>query len=144
MLTIRLAESPQDIKACLRLRHEVFVEEQGVPVELEIDEHDRDDALHFIVLSKGEAVGAGRVVTQDNTAKIGRLVVSQQCRGEGLGRALVERILEHICALSAVDTAVLDAQTQATRFYEGLGFRTVGTEFMDAGIPHIRMIRNLD
>ena len=128
-----------ELSMCLRIRHEVFVEEQQVPAELELDEHDAT-ALHFIVLDGARPVATARVLLKNEgrTAKIGRVAVLKHARGAGIGKFLMQS-LEKMPDLWCVSTFVLEAQTHALAFYERLGYRPHGDEFMDAGIPHFHM-----
>jgi predicted GNAT family N-acyltransferase len=121
------------------VRESVFVREQGVPPDLEYDEA---DALSHHVLARGpadEAIGTGRLLPDGH---IGRMAVVPAWRGKGVGRALLCRLLETARARGQ-DRLVLNAQTAATGFYRGFGFVPEGAEFMEAGIPHITMIRRL-
>ena len=139
MITIRAASTAQDIDECFRIREEVFVVEQNVPVDLERDEHDRK-ALHFIALADGQSVGTARVVLGDDgtSAKIGRVAVCRSNRGFGIGKMLIAAI-EGSPHLKHVHNFLLDAQTHARQFYARLGYEAYGEEFMDAGIPHRHM-----
>ena len=139
MTTIRTANTPQDVEQCFRIRAEVFIVEQGVPADLERDEHD-GTALHFIALADGQAVGTARVVLKDGgaSAKIGRVAVYRSNRGFGIGKLLIAAV-EGCPDLNRVDTFLLDAQTHALKFYARLGYEAFGEEFMDAGIPHRHM-----
>jgi predicted GNAT family N-acyltransferase len=139
MITIRAANTTQDIEACLRIREEVFVVEQRVPVDMERDEHD-SEALHFIALADGQSVGTARVVLRDNgtSAKIGRVAVHRSNRGFGIGKLLIAAI-EESPDLKHVHNFLLDAQTHALQFYARLGYEVYGEEFIDAGIPHRHM-----
>jgi predicted GNAT family N-acyltransferase len=139
MIAIGQANSQRDIEECFRIRREVFVVEQGVPSDMERDEHDKT-ALHFLAVVGGESVGAARVILKNNgaSAKIGRVAVCQPQRGLGIGKRLIAAVeasptLRHVCEF------VLDSQTRAMQFYVGLGYEAFGEEFMDAGIPHRRM-----
>ena len=139
MITIRAAKTTQDIDECFRIRDEVFIVEQRVPIDMERDEHD-SEALHFIALTDGQPVGTARVVLRDNgtSAKIGRVAVYQSNRGSGIGRLLMAAV-EGSPDLEHVQNFLLDAQTHALRFYARLGYEAYGDEFMDAGIPHRHM-----
>ena len=139
MITIRAATTTQDVEQCFRIRAEVFVVEQGVPPDLERDEHDRT-ALHFIALADGQSVGTARVVLRDSgtSAKIGRVAVCRSNRGLGIGKLLIAAI-EGYPDLMRVHSFLLDAQTHALKFYAALGYEVYGEEFMDAGIPHRHM-----
>ena len=143
MLEVRLATTKTDRENCYRLRHEVFVGEQGVPIELEIDEHDESDAIHFIGFISGEAVAASRIVPVEQVAKIGRLVVVRNSRGQGFGDKMMKSMIDHARLLPGVERVALDAQTYALPFYERLGFKPEGEVFPDAGIEHQHMVLEL-
>ncbi|MFD0915770.1 GNAT family N-acetyltransferase [Pseudahrensia aquimaris] len=152
-MQVRLALSEADIETCFRLRHTVFVEEQGVPEELEIDEADCLSAVHFLGLLDDEPVAAGRMIPLEpmienntrysGTMKIGRLVVVKSHRGRGYGDNMMAAMLDYARIHPAVTQIVLDAQTDALGFYEKLGFKAQGDDFMDAGIPHRHMVKTL-
>ncbi|MDD3371809.1 MAG: GNAT family N-acetyltransferase [Alphaproteobacteria bacterium] len=126
-------------EACFRIRRDVFVGEQNVPEEIELDEYDKT-ALHFIALKNGAPIGTARAVLKDNgqTAKIGRVAVVPSERKSGAGRIIMNAI-ERSDKTKTVQTFVLDAQTHAIPFYARLGYAAYGEEFMDAGIPHFHM-----
>jgi predicted GNAT family N-acyltransferase len=125
-----------EFEHCFRIRLEVFVAEQNVPVEEERDEYD-ETALHFLAVVDGAAIGTARVVLKNGgaIAKIGRVAVSKSARGLGIGAALIRHIENAVGA----DTFLLDAQTHALVFYEGLGYSVHGEAFTEAGIPHRHM-----
>ncbi|WP_019006142.1 GNAT family N-acetyltransferase [Cohnella laeviribosi] len=131
---------------CLRIRKTVFVEEQGVPEDLELDEYDTVDGScrHWLVLSEGKAVAAGRWREYEpGTAKFQRIAVLLPFRGLGVGRKLIEAMEEDAKA-SGYGKAVLDSQCAAERFYRKLGYVTVSAEpFYDANILHVRMEKSL-
>ena len=117
------------------LREAVFMQEQGVPEELEWDGLD-EDCRHALALSlNGEAIGCGRILANGH---IGRIAVLPTWRGQHVGTAILEALLDEARArgLAQVDVA---AQTQALSFYHSLDFVEQGEEFMDAGMPHIKM-----
>ena len=117
------------------IRTEVFVDEQAVPPELELDEHDAA-ALHVLALDDGEVVGAGRLVLEPGAvAHLGRVAVRKVARGRGTGVALMAG-LERLGRAHGATTALLSAQVQALGFYERLGYVAEGAEFDDAGIAH--------
>ncbi|WP_333736408.1 GNAT family N-acetyltransferase [Streptomyces sp. IBSBF 2806] len=148
---VRVAEDLLDREACFAVRKEVFVGEQGVPEDLEHDEHDAD-AVHLLAVGEdGRPLGAGRLLYGEAAAarigdpsvgSLGRLAVTREARGLGVGVALVRGIEEAARArgLVAVD---LHAQTQALGFYERLGYTPYGPEDLEAGIPHRSMRRSL-
>ena len=125
------------------LRSEVFVDEQEVPAELEVDELDAT-ALHAVVLNKlGQAVATGRLLQpQAHVAQIGRMAVSKPLRGGHLGQMVVESFIQ--AARKRGDREVLlHAQCSAEGFYRRLGFKSHGDIFDDAGIDHIEMTLQL-
>ena len=139
MFTVRLAKSQQERQCAYHIRRAVFIAEQNVPEDLERDEYDENGAVHFLGLENGEACAAGRFVLTGDKAKIGRVCVLRARRGKGYGRILMEAIMAHLKGLESVKTIVLNAQKDATIFYENLGFEAQGEEFMEAGIPHTHM-----
>ncbi|WP_316777772.1 GNAT family N-acetyltransferase [Streptomyces sasae] len=149
---VRVAEDPADLAACFAVRKQVFVVEQGVPEDLEYDAYDAT-ALHVLAVREdGEPLGTGRLLYGETAAEktggdlslgsLGRLAVSHQARGLGVGVALVRAIEDAARArgLTAVD---LHAQTHALGFYERLGYEPYGPEYEEAGIPHRAMRRAL-
>lgn len=123
-----------DFPACAAIRRRVFIEEQAVPEELELDELDAT-AVHLLATMDGRPVGTARLLVEGETAKIGRVAVLPELRGTGAGAALMRAALDELRA-RGVRTAKLGAQTHAIGFYERLGFTAHGPEYDDAGIPH--------
>lgn len=127
--------------AAVALRYAVFVIEQRVPPELELDAHDAE-ATHLFAVDDGHVVGTLRIFVHDGVAKVGRVAVHRDARGRGIGAEMMRRAMNY--ARGRVCTEMtLDAQTQVAGFYEALGFHAHGDVFMDAGIPHIAMSRTL-
>ncbi|GAA3911352.1 GNAT family N-acetyltransferase [Streptomyces gulbargensis] len=151
-LTVRQAVGEEDRAACFAVRREVFVEEQGVPPELEYDAYDATAVHVLAVRADGVPLGTGRLLHgADAIAKtgadaavgsLGRLAVTRAARGLGVGAALVGAVEEAARerGLGAVD---LHAQIQALGFYERLGYVAYGPEFLDAGMPHRAMRKAL-
>ena len=141
---IRQCQSDADRAEAMHIRFAVFVDEQQVPPELEPDEYDAE-AIHLLVVdaATGEAIGTARIVDKGNgVAKIGRVAILKEWRGQGVGDALMRAVLE-IARTAGHTLAMLDAQTYVIPFYEKLGFIAEGPEFDDAGIPHRRMTQPL-
>jgi predicted GNAT family N-acyltransferase len=120
-----------------RIRYDVFVIEQKVPVELEWDEMDAV-SLHAVVYDEdGAPIGTGRLLPDGH---IGRMAVHSTARGRGIGGVILQALMDE--ARARGDRAViLNAQIQAEGFYQRFGFERCGPEFMEAGIPHIEMRR---
>jgi predicted GNAT family N-acyltransferase len=136
-----VAETEAERDDAFAIRREVFVEEQGVAEELEWDEHDEPDAdaTHLVAYDDDTVVGAARIRAYDEeTAKVERVVVAEDRRGEGWGRrvmAAAEREAREV----GFSRVRLNAQRRVQPFYESLGYSAFGDEFDDAGIPHIAM-----
>ena len=135
-------ERTGDIATCLRLRRVVFIEEQNVSEEDEVDGLD-PQAIHLLAFDGDRPVGTARMLVKGNVGKIGRVCVLAEARGMGLGAALIRACLEELRQVPGVTEALLGAQTHALGFYKKLGFVAEGDEFMDAGIPHFDMRRPL-
>lgn len=128
--------SPQAEEA-KRIRFTVFVDEQKVPPELELDEID-EVAFHVLVRSNTDAIGTGRLYEREDAAgvgRIGRVAVLKEWRHMGAGRAVMMALMSEGHA-RRYERLLLDSQVQAIPFYEGLGFSIVGELHDDAGIPH--------
>lgn len=132
-------------EACA-VRTTVFVDEQGVPPDLECDEHDRSDARAVHVLARdpaGHVVGAARYyVTDATTVQIGRMAVLAAQRGRGVGARLLAALVAE-ARRRGFARAHLHAQTHASAFYRKAGFYDDGEELWDAGIRHQPMSREL-
>ena len=135
-------EMTTDLAACHALRRTVFIEEQGVPENEELDDQD-DRAIHLLAWQDGRAVGSARILLDGDTGKIGRVCVLPEARGRGLGAALIRAALDVLRVQPGIGRAKLGSQTHAIGFYEKLGFAAFGPVYDDAGIPHRDMIRDL-
>ncbi len=136
-MDIRIAQTENDIKAVYSLRFEVFVEEQNVPPEIELDGEDAH-ALHIMAEENGETVGCARLIIDGGEGHIGRLAVKKACRGSGVGTEICRFIIGH-CRRLGCKRIWLNSQIQAVSFYERLGFMPVGERFFEAGIEHMEM-----
>ena len=140
-MTLEVALS-EDLATCHALRRTVFIEEQQVPEADEVDGQDAE-ALHLLARLDGRAVGCARMLVDGATGKIGRVCVLAELRGQGIGVALIRAALEVLRERPEVQRAKLGSQTHAIGFYEKLGFVATGPEYLDAGIPHRDMVREL-
>jgi len=121
------------------VRETVFIREQGVPAELEWDGLD-ESARHALALShQGDTIGCGRIFADGH---IGRIAVLPQWRKQKVGTAIMEALLDYANSHDYKQVDV-DAQTHAVPFYRSFGFIERGKEFMDAGLPHIKMTLKL-
>jgi len=119
----------------IRLR--VFVREQGVPREIELDEDDRS-ATHLVAERGGKIVGTARLVIKRTQAKIGRMAVLRTHRGKGVGKALLKGAVA-LARRRGAKVIFLHAQVAVIPFYQKMGFHCVGGVFLEAGIPHRKM-----
>ena len=120
------------------IRFTVFVDEQKVPLEMEVDEHD-PACLHVIARQDGRAVGTGRLLPD---GQIGRMAVLKDARGSGVGARMLT-VLTGAARARGDREVVLSAQTHALDFYRKQGFVEEGAQYLDAGIPHQTMRRKL-
>ena len=124
------------------LRTRVFVEEQGVPAEVEQDEHDAT-AVHALAEDEdGHVVATGRLLVRDGRTVIGRMAVDAGARGRGHGAAVLAE-LHRQAAVLGLPEVELHAQLTARGFYERAGYTAVGDVYEEAGIAHVTMRRPL-
>ena len=132
---IRRAAWDRDEDSLRRIREQVFVQEQKVPLELELDSRDQG-ALHLLAETMDrQPIGTARMLPDGH---IGRMAVLPEWRCRGVASALL-RELVHIAREQGHSRPYLNAQTHALDFYRHRGFVAKGEEFMDAGISHRRM-----
>ena len=140
---VRLAR-PEDLPAVFALRHEVFVLGQDVPEELERDEHDAV-VDHGVALVDGVVRATGRLLppTEDGgAATVGRMAVDEAARGQGLGAAVLA-LLEQTARERGWPTVELHAQVHARGFYDRAGYVPYGDVYLEAGIEHLSMRKDL-
>jgi predicted GNAT family N-acyltransferase len=137
---VRLAKTPQDLERVFAIRHQVFVQEQGVPADEEHDSHDAQ-ATHWLVWHQDQAVATARLVRYpEEQGKIGRVAVLQPWRGQKVGQTLMQAIHQWVDH-QPLNKLILDAQLAVIPFYERLGYQAEGEIFDDCGILHRRMVR---
>ncbi|MGK0501022.1 MAG: putative GNAT family N-acyltransferase [Oceanicoccus sp.] len=133
-ISIKTADWQLDHAVLSAIRNAVFVQEQQVPVELEMDEHDAD-AQHWLAFDGDQAIATVRMLKDGH---IGRMAVLKYYRGNGIGNNILQHLIETVKQQSLFEV-YLHSQTHAIGFYQKLGFSAYGDEFMDAGIPHRNM-----
>ena len=138
-LTIKLVENEAEMEEALGVRCRVFVSEQNVPMDEELDEIDAT-ATHAIVIHNGQVIATGRVFYRDDdsAARIGRMAVDTDWRRHGVGRHLLT-FLEQEATKQGVSTYILNAQVYVKDFYAANGYQERGEEFLEAGIVHVLM-----
>ena len=120
------------------IRYEVFVDEQNVPEELEIDGFD-GEAKHVLTFVDGLPIGTGRILSDGH---IGRVAVLKNYRGLGIGKSIMKELIKCAQDLS-LEKVWLSSQWHAHSFYLDLGFVCVGEIYKEAGIDHIKMFKTL-
>lgn len=136
----------EELESCFAIRIKVFVDEQNVPAEEELDEYDTspEACRHLLLMDGDKPVATGRwKVYEPGVAKLQRIAVLKEYRSGGVGRLMVHG-LEIDAREQGMDSAVLDGQLYAEGFYRKLGYTTISEEpFLDAGILHVRMVKKL-
>ncbi len=140
-MEVKIVNSEQELADAFEVRKTVFIHEQNVPEEEEIDQFE-SDSVHFVLYDDRKPVGAGRFRVLDGVGKVERICVLKENRKTGAGVAVMNKI-EDYARTQGVKTLKLNAQTHAIPFYSKLGYETVSEEFMDAGIPHKTMKKSI-
>jgi predicted GNAT family N-acyltransferase len=138
MLQIELLSWEKARELATPIRFTVFVEEQGVPREIELDDMD-EPSLHALVFEDAKPVATGRLLPDGH---IGRMAVLKEWRGRGIGGLILKRLMDKARERGDREV-VLSAQVHAAAFYRAHGFLEEGAEYLDAGIPHRDMRRRL-
>ncbi|WP_042203627.1 GNAT family N-acetyltransferase [Paenibacillus camerounensis] len=143
-MNIQAVTSPEDLAAAFSIRKQVFVEEQGVPLADEFDEFDSLDSgcVHILAVFEGQRVGTGRIRAADGKGKLERICILPPYRAFGIGKQIIAG-LEELAAAKGLLQVKLHGQTQAKGFYEKLGYQASSAEFMEDGIPHFLMTKEL-
>jgi cystathionine beta-lyase len=126
----------------LTIRWEVFQKEQGIDEKIDFDGED-ENAIHFIAYNEdNEPVGTARVrfFDQGKTAKVERLAVLKEYRGSGAGATIMNAIDEYL-EERKVTKAYMNAQKSVESFHAKFGFKPEGEDFIEAGIPHVKMVK---
>ena len=126
-------------KQAYAIRQKVFIEEQGVPQEMELDEFD-PIASHALAFQGDQCIGTGRLIeTTQNAGQIGRMAVLAGFRGNGTGKAILMALIE-LARSQKMSSISLHSQVSAIPFYEKFGFIAQGSVYEEAGIPHRNMM----
>jgi predicted GNAT family N-acyltransferase len=143
-MNAKRATIDENLRVAFAIRKEVFVKEQGVPLEDEFDQFDTLNGLceHILVHYNEQPVGTGRIRFIDGVGKLERICILEPYRKFGLGKIII-KALEEIAEERGASQVKLHGQTQAEGFYKKLGYRTSSNIFMEDGIPHILMLKEL-
>lgn len=134
--------SSREFYLAARLREEVFVAEQKITVS-DLDQTDLT-AIQLLVLNEAETAALATCRAYQDAGKwfFGRVAVAKTARGQGLGSEMIKRLAKYL-AQKGASALYCHAQLQAKPFYDRLGFKPQGAEFMEAGIPHVLMVKDL-
>jgi predicted GNAT family N-acyltransferase len=140
-VNVKVCENEKELQDAFSVRRTVFIDEQNVPEDEEIDLFE-EDSVHFVSYQEGTPVAAGRFRVVDGFGKVERICVLKEARNTGAGKAIMREI-EAYALKKALHKLKLNAQTHAIPFYANLGYEVVSEEFLDAGIPHKTMIKKI-
>jgi predicted GNAT family N-acyltransferase len=137
-IRVETARWPEDSDELVKLRKQVFVVEQKVPASLEIDGMDAD-CMHVKAMKDNSCIGTGRLLPN---GYIGRMCVLEEYRGQGIGTMMLKNLIDQ-AVNAGQPQVILNSQSYAIPFYQKNRFTIDSEEFIEAGIPHRRMVRNL-
>lgn len=140
-MNVKIAETRREKENAFRIRTKVFVDEQHVPPDLELDELD-ESSIHFVGILNGKPISASRLRFVDDYGKLERICILKEHRGQSYGKQMIHK-MEKVIQEKGFFKAKLNAQTHAIEFYKKLGYHVVSNEFMDAGIPHVAMVKQM-
>ncbi len=141
MIDVKIVKTKEHYNDALSVRRDVFINEQEISPELEIDELE-NESIHLVAYDDDVPVGAGRVRIVQHKGKAERICVLSSYRGKKIGQAIM-LAAEEFVRLEGLDKMALNAQKHAVPFYEKLDYTITSDEFMDAGIPHFEMEKTL-
>ena len=148
-VVITRVDSPEDMADVWTIRRDVFVVEQNVPLEEEMDDLDHDPStIHLLARDELGPLATGRILLDSpGHVHLGRICVARRVRGTGLGKRLLlalEATALDVYAVDGVLTVALSAQRDAQGFYESVGYsRADDREYLDAGIWHRDMVKRI-
>jgi predicted GNAT family N-acyltransferase len=138
---VRQARSEDEVEAALALRSQVFCQEQGVSFEADQDGRD-PEATHIVAVDEGSVIGTCRLLFRGPVARLGRLAVQAERRGDGVAAAIL-READRVAAEAGAETIALHAQTYAEALYKSAGYEEYGPTFVEEGIEHVAMEKRL-
>lgn len=139
---VRRAQTEDELRDALALRHQVFCVEQGVPQREEVDGRD-SEGIHLVAIANGQLLATCRLLVVGRTVQFSRLAVRPSARRRGIATALLEEA-DAESRVAGAARIVLHAQTYARSLYDRVGYRPRGSVFWEAGIEHVAMEKELD
>ena len=144
-IAVKLVETEAELEGAINVRMRVFVVEQQIPPEVELDEFDAT-ATHAVAQYEGHIIGAGRMLVvegdEEGFCRIGRMAVDQAWRNNGVGSQILA-FLESQARAQGLTHCLLHAQEYVKAFYAQHGYRERGEVFLEVAIPHIEMWKEL-
>ena len=125
------------INIAFKIRKEIFIKEQNIPKNLEIDGSDKY-AKNMILTIDNKPIGTGRLIEIDNKMYIGRIAILKEYRKKGYATKIINFLLDEAKNMG-YNEVFIHSQLHAKEFYEKIGFKAFGEEFLEANIPHINM-----
>ena len=141
-LQIKKVHDKNDFKKAIAIRKKVFIKEQKVPLDIEIDGLD-PEAEHFIAYFNNKPIGCARIRTKDYHAKLERIAIIKEFRGKGYGKELTKFLISY-CKQNNFKEICLNSQIYVSDFYKKLGFKAKRNHFFEAGIEHVEMIMKIN
>ena len=144
-VVVKVAETPAEFEGAVTVRMRVFVGEQGIPANVEVDDADSaPDTVHAVALHQGAVIATGRLLpdVDGKGPHIGRMAVERDWRRNGVGGKVLT-FLEEQGRLLQFQQITLHAQEYVKSFYEQHGYDEVGEMFLEEGIPHREMVKTL-
>jgi predicted GNAT family N-acyltransferase len=138
---VREARTDEEVAAALELRWRVFCAEQGVSFEADQDGRD-PEAVHIVAVEEGAVIGTCRLLFRGQVARLGRLAVEPDRRGDGVAAAIL-READRVASDAGAESIALHAQTYALTLYEQAGYEEYGPTFVEEGIEHVAMEKRL-
>ena len=136
-LNIKFADNRLELETCLSIREKVFVVEQNIPVDIEMDDNNVDSVSICAIMNK-KYVGTARYRVTSYGVKLERFAVLKEFRNQGIGKSLVQFMFDN---LNESRIIYLHAQEAVVDFYLSLGFKKINDRFFEAGIPHWKMVK---
>jgi len=138
---VRETHTDDEVTAALALRSRVFCDEQGVSFEADQDGRDLE-ATHIVAVDDGAVIGTCRLLFRGEVARLGRLAVERDRRGDGVAAAIL-READRVAEDAGAESIALHAQTYALALYESAGYEEYGPTFVEEGIEHVAMEKRL-
>jgi predicted GNAT family N-acyltransferase len=138
---VREARTESEQTAALALRERIFCGEQGVSFEADQDGRD-SEATHIVAVDDGVVIGTCRLLFRGQVARLGRLAVERERRGDGVAALILDEA-DRIASEAGSESIALHAQTYARSLYERAGYEPYGPTFVEEGIEHVAMEKRL-